>query len=216
MKLASFIDHTILKADCTMEDVARVCEEAAQFQFAAVCIPPFFVGNAADLLSDTKIKVATVVGFPMGYSPTPAKVEEVKRAFENGAHEVDAVINICAVKNGNWKYVRNDIDSMITAAHLKGKSIKVILETGLLDENQLRQICDICLEIKPDFVKTSTGFNGEGATVAIVQLLKSLLNNQIKIKASGGIRSKADTLRLIEAGANRIGSSSSVLIMNEA
>lgn len=215
MNLASFIDHTLLKADCTLEDVKRICAEAAQFQFAAVCIPPFYVSSASDLLSSSTAKVATVVGFPMGYSTTPAKVEEIKKALDDGASEVDCVVNICAVKNGNWSYVRNDIDSMIMAAHLKGKSIKIILETGLLNEAQLRQLCNICLEIKPDFVKTSTGFNGEGATVEVVQLLRSLLNDQIKIKASGGIRSKADALRLLEAGAKRIGSSSSVGMMQE-
>jgi len=152
----------------------------------------------------------------MGYSQTPAKVEEIKRAIDDGASEVDAVINICAVKMGNWNYVRNDIDSMVMAAHLKGKSIKIILETGLLKEDELRRLSDICLEIKPDFVKTSTGYNGDGATVQVVSLLKNLLNDQIKIKASGGIRTREDALRMIEAGAKRIGSSSGVVIVQES
>jgi deoxyribose-phosphate aldolase len=216
MNLASFIDHTILKADCTLEDVKRICAEAVQYQFATVCIPPFYVGHAADLLSDAQTKVSTVVGFPMGYAQTPAKVEEIKRALDDGAVEIDAVINLCAVKNGNWNYVRNDIDSMVMAAHLKGKFIKIILETGLLNEAELRQLSNICLEVKPDFVKTSTGFNGEGATVEVVQLLKSVLNDQIRIKASGGIRTKEAALRLIEAGAKRIGSSSGVMMVNES
>jgi deoxyribose-phosphate aldolase len=215
MQLAACIDHTILKADCTSEDIRRMCAEAQQFQFAAVCIPSFYVGAAADWLAHSSVKIATVVGFPMGYSPTPAKVEEVKRAIDDGAHEVDAVINLCAVKSGNWNYVRNDIDSMVMAAHLKGKTIKIILETGLLTEMELQQLARICLEIRPDFVKTSTGFNGEGATVQVVQTLKHLLHDHIKIKASGGIRTKADALRLLEAGAKRIGSSSSVMIINE-
>ena len=178
MNLASFIDHTLLKADCTLEEIKRVCAEAIQYQFAAVCIPPFYVNHAADLLADSTIKVATVVGFPMGYPSTPAKVEEIKKAVDDGADEVDAVINLCAVKNGNWSYIRNDIDSMIMAAHLKGKAIKIILE--------------------------------------VVQLLKSLLNDQIKIKASGGIRTKTAAIQLLEAGAKRIGSSSSVKMMQEA
>ena len=216
MNLASFIDHTLLKADCTLEEIKRVCAEAIQYQFAAVCIPPFYVNQAADLLADSTIKVATVVGFPMGYPSTPAKVEEIKKAVDDGADEVDAVINLCAVKNGNWSYIRNDIDSMIMAAHLKGKAIKIILETGLLEEVDIRRICDICLEVQPDFVKTSTGFNGEGATVEVVQLLKSLLNDQIKIKASGGIRTKTAAIQLLEAGAKRIGSSSSVKMLQEA
>ncbi|MFN7115836.1 MAG: deoxyribose-phosphate aldolase [Saprospiraceae bacterium] len=218
MNLASFIDHTILKADCTFEDIKRICTEAVQYQFAAVCIPPFYVSHAADFLmgANAKVKVATVVGFPMGYAQTPAKVEEVKRAIDDGASEVDAVINLCAVKNGNWNYVRNDIDSMVMAAHLKGKSIKIILETGLLTEDELRRLADICLEIKPDFVKTSTGFNGEGATVEVVSTLKHLLNDQIKIKASGGIRTREDALRLIDAGAKRVGSSAGVTLVRES
>lgn len=215
MNLANFIDHTILKADCTLGDIKRVCAEAIEHQFAAVCIPPFYVSHAADFLaaSNAKVKVATVVGFPMGYAQTPAKVEEIKRAIDDGATEVDAVINICAVKNNNWNYVRNDIESMVLAAHLKGKSIKIILETGLLTDAELHQLCNICMDAKPDFVKTSTGFNGDGATVAIVNTLKSLLKDQIKIKASGGIRTKEDALRFIEAGANRIGSSAGVSIV---
>ncbi len=212
MNLANFIDHTILKADCTVEDIKRVCADAIQYQFAAVCIPPFYVSQAADFLQDTqlKVKIATVIGFPMGYSYTPAKVEEIKRAIDDGASEVDAVINLCAVKMGNWSYVRNDIDSMVTAAHLKGKTIKIILETGLLTDDELQRLTEICLEIKPDFVKTSTGFNGEGATVHVVSTLKNLLHDQIKIKASGGIRTREDAIRLIEAGAKRIGSSAGV------
>lgn len=215
MNLANFIDHTILKADCTLEDIKRVCADAIQYQFAAVCIPPFYVNQAADFLQDaqTKVQIATVIGFPMGYSYTPAKVEEIKRAIDDGASEVDAVINLCAVKMGNWSYVRNDIDSMVMAAHLKGKSIKIILETGLLTDEELHRLVEICLEIKPDFVKTSTGFNGEGATVDVIHTLKHLLQDQIKIKASGGIRTREDAIRLIEAGAKRIGSSAGVSIV---
>ncbi len=212
--LATYIDHTVLRADCTLEDVKRVCAEARQFQFPAVCVPPFYVSHAVNLLADTKVKVATVIGFPMGYSTTSAKVEEMKRAITEGAMEMDVVVNICAVKNNNWNYVRSDIDSMVMTGHLKAKTVKVILETGLLNERELAQLCEICLDIKPDYVKTSTGFNGEGATVEVVRLMRELLKDQIKIKASGGIRTREDAIRLIEAGAKRIGSSSSVMIMS--
>ncbi len=215
MNLPSIIDHTVLKADCSLEDVKKCCEEAIQFQFAAVCVPPFYAKNAADWLADTEVKVATVIGFPMGYSATAAKVEEIKRALEDGASEIDAVINLCAVKSGQWSYVRNDIDSMVMATHLRGKTVKIILETGLLTDTELRNLCDICAEVKPDFVKTSTGFNGDGATVEVIQQLHLLLPNSIRIKASGGIRTKEDALRLIEAGAARIGSSSSVRMVTE-
>lgn len=214
LNLASYIDHTLLRADTSQDDVKRLCQEAIQHQFSAVCIPPYYAADAANLLADTKIKVATVIGFPMGYSTTAAKVEEIKRAITDGATELDVVVNICAVKNNNWSYVRNDIDSMVMAAHLKGKVVKVILETGVLNERELGKLCDICLELNPDFIKTSTGFNGEGATVSIIKLLRELIKDQIKIKASGGIRTREDAIRLIEAGAKRIGSSSSVLIMS--
>lgn len=214
MNLASYIDHTLLRADTNLEDIKRVCQEAIHYQFSAVCIPPYYIAEAANVIADSKIKIATVIGFPMGYATTAAKVEEIKRAIADGANELDVVVNICAVKSNNWSYVRNDIDSMVMAAHLKGKAIKVILETGLLNEKELSKLCDICLEMKPDFIKTSTGFNGEGATVGIISLLRELTKDQIKIKASGGIRTREDAIRLVEAGAKRIGSSSSVLIMS--
>lgn len=216
MKLASYIDHTILSPDCRVDDIRKLCEEAIQHQFAAVCIPPFYVKDAYQLLEGRSSKVATVIGFPMGYSATSAKVEEIKRAFDEGADEVDAVINVCAVKNENWNFVRNDIDSMTMAAHLKGKHIKIILETGLLTEDEISRLCIICREIGPEFVKTSTGFNGQGATVPVVQLMNELLKDSpVKIKASGGIRSRHDALAMIEAGAQRIGSSSGVRIVSE-
>ncbi|MDX1942867.1 MAG: deoxyribose-phosphate aldolase [Saprospiraceae bacterium] len=215
MDLANFIEHTILKADCSLDEIKRICKEANQFNFPVVCVPPFFVKNAVELLMNEPTKVATVIGFPMGYSSTAAKVEEIKRAVDDGVSELDVVVNICAVKSGMWNFVRNDIDSVVTAAHLKGKTIKIILETGLLTDAEIQQLCEICLEVKPDFVKTSTGFNGEGATVMIVEKLKTLLQNQIKIKASGGIRTKEDASRLLEAGAVRIGSSSSVMMMHD-
>lgn len=208
MNLASFIDFTLLKADCTPEDIRSLCERAIQHQFASVCVPPFYVKQAAEILGDSPVKVSTVVGFPMGYSATPAKVEEIKKALDDGADEVDGVINICAVKSANWNYVRNDIDSMTTAVHLKGKVIKVIIETGLISPTELVKLCELSLEVKPDFIKTSTGYHGEGATVAVVQQLRELLQGKIRIKASGGIRTVDDAIRLVEAGAARIGSSS--------
>ena len=211
MNLASFIDFTLLKADCTPGDIRLLCERALQHQFASVCVPPFYVKQASELLADSTVKVSTVVGFPMGYSATPAKVEEIKKALDEGADEVDGVVNICAIKSGNWNYVRNDVDSMTTAVHLKGKTIKIIVETGLLTPAELEKLCALALEIKPDFVKTSTGYNGEGATVASVQHLRELLQGKIKIKASGGIRTAEEATRLIEAGASRIGSSSELV-----
>ena len=208
MDLSSYIDHTILKPDCTAQDIARLCEEALEYEFAAVCVPPYFVNQARQLLEDDPQKVATVVGFPFGYSPTPAKVEEVKKAIDEGADEIDAVINICAVKSGNWNYVANDIESMVTLARLKSKTIKIILETGLMNQEEITRLCELCVQSGTNYVKTSTGFNGQGATVETVTFLNQLLKGKAKIKASGGIRTSWDAQRFIEAGASRIGTSS--------
>lgn len=217
MNLASYIDHTILKPDTNTEDIRHLCEEAIAHQFAAVCVPPYFVKNAYQLLEDSTVKVATVIGFPMGYSATFAKVEEIKRAIDEGAHELDVVINLCAVKSRNWNYVQNDIASMTTATHLKARKIKVILETGLLTEEEIRRMAAICREVEPDFVKTSTGFSGGGATLQVVEMLREELNGTpIKIKASGGIRTAEDARAMIEAGAERLGSSSGVRIVGNA
>jgi len=212
-ELSGMIDHTILKPDCSVEEVKILCQEAIDNKFAAVCIPPYFAGDAARLLQDHPVKVATVIGFPMGYSSTPAKVEEVKRAIDDGVDELDVVINICAVKNRNWAYVKNDINSVTTATHIKGKIVKVILETGMLTDSELDKLCDICLEIGVDFVKTSTGYNGKGATIETVEFLQSKLQDKVKIKASGGIDNHKKATDLINAGANRLGCSKSIKIM---
>lgn len=218
MNLAAYIDHTLLKPDSTLENIRQICNEAKEFGFAAVCIPPYYVHDAARWLEDTpqKIQVATVVGFPLGYSSTIAKVEEIKRAIDDGADEIDAVINLCAVKSQLWSHVRSDLDSLITATRMKGKKIKIILETALLTTKELEQACAILLDLNPDFAKTSTGFNGGGATLEVVQQMGVLLQHKIAIKASGGIRNAADTIAMIQAGASRIGTSSGVAIVNGA
>ena len=215
MNLATIIDHTTLKPDCSLENVQTICEEAITHNFAAICIPPYYVKNAGKLLEDKKIKIATVIGFPLGYAATAAKVEEIKRAINDGVDELDVVINICAVKNGDWAYVKNDIDSMTRSAHLKGKIVKVILETSLLSEEEIKKLCVICSDVEADFVKTSTGFSGEGSTVEVVRLLRENLSSKVKIKASGGIRTTADALKMVEAGADRLGCSSSISIVTD-
>jgi deoxyribose-phosphate aldolase len=213
MNLNGYIDHTLLRPDCTTEDIEKLCREAQQHQFAAVCIPPFHIKRAADLCENSLVKVATVVGFPMGYASTPSKIEEIKRAIDEGASEIDAVINICAVKSGNWNYVTNDIDSLTTATHLKGKQIKIILETALLTQEEIERLVGVCLDKEVDYLKTSTGFNGGGATLEAVELLARLANGKAKIKASGGIRSRWEAEQFIKAGADRIGTSSGVTII---
>lgn len=214
MNIASYIDHTVLKAETTLEDVKQVCAEAVKHQFAAVCVPPYYVAQARQELEKSSVRLATVIGFPMGYSATVAKVEEIKRGIDEGADEFDVVINIAAVKSGNWAFVRNDLDGMITACRLRAKQIKVIIETGLLSEDEIQKACKICNDLQPDFVKTSTGFNGAGAHPEIIRLMRSVLKSGIKIKASGGIRTAQDAQAMIEAGADRIGASRSVAIVS--
>ncbi len=217
MNLASYIDHTLLRPDCTLGDIRRICQEALDHSFAAVCIPPYFVPEAAQILEGNEkgVKIATVAGFPMGFGSTASKVEAIKRTIEDGADEIDAVINLNAVKNGDWAFVQNEMDSMITTARLRNRKIKIIIETGLLNEDQIRKLCAIALEVKPDFLKTSTGFNGTGAEPHKVRLMAELLQKKIAIKASGGIRTAAEARAFIEAGASRIGSSSGVAIVQE-
>ncbi|MBK7408679.1 MAG: deoxyribose-phosphate aldolase [Saprospirales bacterium] len=216
MQLADKIDHTILKPDCTLDNVKSVCEEAKSHRFFSVCVPPFYVKDAVQCLEGSQVKVATVIGFPMGYATTPAKVEEIKRAIDEGADEVDAVVNICAVKSANWNYVRNDIDSMTRIAHMRGKVIKVILETGMMTPEELERLCKICTDSEVDFVKTSTGILAAGADVDTVRWLRAHLPATIKIKASGGVRSNQDAIKLVEAGADRLGSSASVQLIKGA
>ena len=213
MDLAHFIDHTLLKPDCTLPEIKVLCEEAKTHQFASVCIPPYYVKDAAHSLEGSEVKVSTVIGFPMGYSSTPSKVEEIKRSIDEGADEMDAVTNLCAVKNRNWNHLRNEMESLTTACHMRGKILKVILETGLLSEEEIIKLCEIIAEVQVDFAKTSTGYLGQGATVETVTLMRKILPLPIKIKASGGIRDRQFAEQLILAGANRLGSSSGVSIV---
>jgi deoxyribose-phosphate aldolase len=214
MNLASKIDHTLLKADVLEKDIKKLCAEAKEYGFAGVCVPPYFVRKCKLWLKDTKVKVITVVGFPLGYAHTPAKVEEARRAIDEGADEIDMVINIVALKAGDWNYLRNELTSVATIVQLRGGKLKVILETGLLTREEIIQACDLCKAMSVDFVKTSTGFIEPGATVEVVKLLREHLPKSIKIKASGGIRTKEQALQLMEAGADRIGTSSGVNIVS--
>lgn len=211
--LAQVIDHTLLRPDATSQAIVQCCEEAQRHHFAAVCIPPYFVKTAVKALEDSPVKVATVIGFPMGYAMTPAKVEEAKRAIDEGADELDMVVNICAIKEQNWSYVRNDIDSVTRAAHLKGKTIKVIFEMGLLTNEEVVQLCQICNDVEANYVKTSTGIIGTAATTDMLHLLKQHLDPSIKIKASAGIRTREQAIAMLQAGAHRIGTSAGLQII---
>ena len=215
MDIHKAIEHTILKPDCTIDDIRRLCEEALQYNFYGVCVPPYFVKDATRFLNE-QVKVVTVVGFPMGYSNVPAKVEEVKRALDEEADEIDAVVNICAIKSNNWNYIKNELDSIARAVSMRGKVLKLIIETGLLTKAEMKQVIKIAEDNDIQFIKTSTGFNGDGATVEIVKFLRENLNPKVKIKASGGIKSFEMAEKLLHAGADRIGTSNGVQIVLNA
>ncbi|VEF47743.1 deoxyribose-phosphate aldolase [Bacillus freudenreichii] len=211
--IAQMIDHTLLKADATKDEIKTLCEEAKKHQFASVCVNPTWVEYAADLLKDTDVKVCTVIGFPLGASTTETKAFETKDAIEKGATEVDMVINIGALKGGNLDLVEKDIQAVTSAA--KGKAlVKVIIETCLLNEDEKKTACEIAKQAGAEFIKTSTGFSTGGATVKDVALMRKTVGSQMGVKASGGVRSKEDAEKMIEAGANRIGASSGVKIIN--
>lgn len=212
MNIAGLIDHTLLKPDCSLSDIKKHCEEALQHKFYAVNIPPYFVKDAAYIL-DERLKIVTVVGFPMGYSAIPAKVEEIKRAIDEGADEIDLVINHCAVKSGSWSAVRNEIDGTARAAAMKGKIFKTIIETSLLSKEEMAKICAICAEVEVNFVSLGTGFLGKSSDAADIRLIRSTLPAKIKIKVSGDFQSAADLTQLVDAGANRIGTSGSTRLL---
>lgn len=211
MDLAKYIDHTLLKADATIESITMLCNEAAEHHFAAVCVNPVYVDLAAHLLAGTEVKVATVVGFPLGATFTDVKVHETKEAILRKADEIDMVINIAAVKAGQWDAVTEDIRQVVAAA--EGKPVKVILETAVLTDEEKRQACQASIAAGAHFVKTSTGFGPGGATVEDVKLLKSVVGDKAEVKASGGIRTKEQFEAMIAAGATRIGTSAGVSLV---
>jgi deoxyribose-phosphate aldolase len=198
MDLAKIIEYTALKADTTLEDIKRICREAQQYAMGGICIPPHFVRDAHRMLGEERrIRIVTAVGFPMGYTSLAAKSEEIRRAMEQGADDIDAVINIAAVKSGNWEYVHQEIDGIARATHMRGKTLKLILECGLLTPDEIRQICTFALENKVNWLDTSTGFHGHKTTPEMVRNLKNLVGPHFKIKASGLIRTAADAQTLI-------------------
>lgn len=207
-QLAKMIDHTLLRPDATDDNIKRLCIEAKKHHFASVCVNPIHVSLAAGLLKKTDIKVCTVIGFPLGATTPDVKAFEAKNAIENGAREVDMVINIGALKSGDYKAVKRDISTVVNTA--KDVIVKVIIETGLLTDEEKIRACKVVKEAGADFVKTSTGFYG-GATVHDVKLMREAFGKGIK--ASGGVRSFEDAVALIEAGATRIGTSTGVAIV---
>jgi deoxyribose-phosphate aldolase len=214
LELAKFIDHTILKPEATAEDIERLCREAKEYGFAAVCINPHYVRSAAKFIEGSELKVCGVVGFPLGATSTSAKGYEAQEQVYSGAQELDMVMNIGALKDKRYEVVRDDIQLVVRSA--QGALVKVIIETCLLTDDEKITAARIVQEAGAQFVKTSTGFNKAGATVEDVKLLRRAVGDSFGVKASGGIRDLKTTEALITAGANRIGTSSGVAIIEEA
>lgn len=212
MKLNKYIDHTSLKAQTTVHDIVKLCEEAKQYDFKSVCVNPTNIKHSKELLKGTDVLVCTVIGFPLGANTITAKAFETKDAILQGADEIDMVINIGRAKIGDFDYIEKEIGSVVHAAN--GKLVKVIIETSLLTDEEKEKCCLAAVNAKASFVKTSTGFSTGGATIEDVMLMRRVVGENLGVKASGGIRSYEDCKSMIEAGATRIGASSGVKIMD--
>ena len=216
MTIAQYIDHTILKPTTLLSEVEKICLEAIEYNFASVCVPPLFVKKAKVLLKDGKVKIATVIGFPFGYSAVEAKLAETVLAIVDGADELDMVINISAIKNNDWQYLAGEINAILPIVKKQNKVIKIIIESGILTNEEIIKCCDLYGAAGVNFLKTSTGYAEKGATVEAVALMRKHLADSVQIKASGGIKSYTFAKELIAAGATRIGCSSSIQLVKEA
>lgn len=216
MNIAHYIDHTALKPTLTIAEVEKLCAEAVEYGFAAVCVPPMFIKNAKQFCEGSGVKIATVIGFPFGYSIIEAKLAETVMAIVDSADELDLVINIAALKNNDWQYLAKEINTIMPVIRNKEKVIKVIIESGVLTDEEIMKCCDLYGAAGVDFMKTSTGYAEKGASVHAVQLMRRHLADAVKIKASGGIRHYTFAKELIDAGADRLGCSASVAIMKES
>ena len=214
MKLNKYIDHTLLKADATKEQITKLCNEAKEHDFASVCVNTSYVPLCADLLKGSDVKVCCVVGFPLGAMNTASKAFEAKTAVSNGANEVDMVINIGALKDKDYNYVTKDIEAVVNAS--KPAIVKVIIETCLLTDEEKVEACKCAMKANAEFVKTSTGFSTSGATVEDVTLMRKTVGTVCKVKAAGGIRSYEDAIKMIDAGADRLGCSAGIKIVEGA
>ena len=214
MSIARFIDHTILRSTTGLADIEKLCEEAMEHGFAAVCIPPYFVKDAAQILENASTKLATVIGFPFGYSHYSAKLEEVRMALEEGAQELDVVMNIAAFKSNDLAYLESEILA-ITSLQENQATIKLIIESGVLSEEEIIRCCELYQHYPIHFLKTSTGYAEKGASIDAVRTMRKHLPPHIQIKASGGIRDYSFARQLLDAGATRLGCSASVAIVKE-
>ena len=214
--VAALIDHTLLKAEATRSDIARICREALQYRFASVCVNSVFVQQVFEALRNSPVKTCVVVGFPLGANLPQVKLDEARVALEQGAQEIDMVIHIGGLKAGDDAAVRSEIESFTRLVHERGAVLKVIIETALLTEEEKVRACRAARDGRADFVKTSTGFSTSGATIGDVQLMRREVGREMGVKASGGVRTLDDLLAMVEAGATRIGTSNGVKIMEEA
>ena len=213
MTLAARIDHTLLRPDCTEAQIAQLCQEAAVHGFASVCVPPCYVAFAAEKLAGTAVGIFTVIGFPLGYAASSAKFKEAEVALYDGATELDVVINVSALKSGKTETIQAEILDLADLCHVHQALLKVIIETALLTDAEIELACQLCAGGEADFVKTSTGFASRGASVADVALMRRVLPETVRIKAAGGIRTREAALALVAAGADRIGSSNSEVLI---
>ena len=211
MKLNKYIDHTLLKQNATLPQIEELCKQALEYDFASVCVNPYYVSTCAKLLKGSDVKVCTVIGFPLGSNTSKIKALETQDAINNGAQEIDMVLNVSALKNKDYDAVYEDIKAVVEAAN--GTLVKVILETCLLTKDEIVKACELSMKANAQFVKTSTGFSTGGATVEDVTLMAKTVSPLLKVKASGGVRSYQDAMDMIEAGASRIGTSNGIAIM---
>ena len=212
MNLNKYIDHTLLKPESTTSQILKLCDEAIKYDFASVCVNPTHIALCSKALKGSDVKVCTVIGFPLGANTSACKAFETKDAILNGAQEIDMVLNIGALIEGNYELVKQDIKAVHDAAN--GTLVKVIFETCLLTDEQIVKACQICMEVGVEYVKTSTGFNKSGATFEVVKLMSDTVKDVCKVKAAGGVRSYADAVKMVnECGASRLGTSSGVAIM---
>lgn len=212
MNLAKYIDHTLLKPETKKEDVLKVCSEAKEHHFFSVCVNPYYVSLVAEALKGTDVKVTSVIGFPLGANTSEVKAFETDLAIKQGANEIDMVINVAALKNGDYDVVEKDIKAVVEAIAGRG-ILKVILETCLLTDEEIKIACECSKRAGAQFVKTSTGFSHGGATEHHVKLMKSIVGDAMEVKASGAVRDRETAIKMVEAGATRIGASSSVAIV---
>jgi deoxyribose-phosphate aldolase len=213
MELNNYIDHTLLKADATIEQIRELCAEAKEYNFKAVCINSSYVPDVKKILSGSDVKICTVVGFPLGSSPSEVKALEANIAIDNGAHEIDMVINVGALKNKSNEIVKNEIKLLAETCHKKNTILKVIIETCLLTDEEKIRVCTFAKEVGADFVKTSTGFSTAGALVEDIVLMRKAVGPEMGVKASGGVRDIETANAMINAGATRLGTSSGIKLM---